>query len=84
MTGFTQAAIRFGEVNSLLRILDVQRVCAPIFQEYGARLVHAFADDLTALFDDPDKALDSALEIHRQTRSQYNIPPDAPCCCPIG
>ena len=88
MTGFTQAAIRFGEVNSLLRILDVQRVCAPIFQEYGARLVHAFADDLTALFDDPDKALDSALEIHRRIRifnqSDNSTEHPAECCIGIG
>ena len=88
MTGFTQAAIQYGEVNSLLRIFDVQRVCVPIFQDYGARLVHAFADDLTALFDDPNKALDSALEIHRRIRifneSDNCTENPADCCIGIG
>ncbi len=88
MTGFTQAAILYGELNSLLRIFDVQRVCAPIFQHYGARLVRAFADDLTALFDDPNRALDSALEIHRRIRvfneSDNSTEHPAECCIGIG
>lgn len=88
MTGFTQAAIQFGELNSLLRIFDVQRVCAPIFQHYRARLIRAFADDLTALFDDPISALDSALEIHRRIRvfneSDNSTEHPAECCIGIG
>ncbi len=88
MTGFTQAAIQFGELNSLLRIFDVQRVCAPIFQHNNARLIHAFADDLTALFDDPNKAMDAALEIHRRIRifndSDSSTEHPAECCIGIG
>jgi class 3 adenylate cyclase len=68
MTGFTEAAIRHGELHSLLRIWDVQRVCGPVFKEHGALLVRAFADDLVALFDDPAVALDAALEAHRRVR----------------
>ena len=88
MTGFTQAAIRQGELQSLLRIRDVQTVCCPIFREHRARLVRAFADDLTALFDDPHDALDSALEVHRRiaefNRSEQASANPAECCIGIG
>ena len=69
MTGFTETAIQFGEVQSLLRIHDVQTVCLPVLRSHGARLVRAFADDLTALFDDPHHAVDAALEIHRRVHA---------------
>ena len=88
MTGFTQAAIKLGELESLLRIYDVQKVCGPIFRTYGARLSRAFADDLTALFDDPNDALSAALEVHRRirrfNRSNLAGPNPAECCIGIG
>jgi len=88
MTGFTRAAIRQGELASLLRIRDVQQVCGPIFRERRARLVRAFADDLTALFDDPHDALDAALEVHRRiaafNRSALASANPAECCIGIG
>ena len=88
MTGFTQSAIRVGELESLLRIHDVQKVCVPVFRSYDARLSRAFADDLTALFDDPGHALDAALEVHRRIRlfngSALAGPHPAECCIGIG
>lgn len=66
MTGFTRTAINHGELQSLLRIRDVQTVCVPVFQAHNARLVRAFADDLTAVFDDAEQALNAALEVHRR------------------
>lgn len=88
MTGFTEAAMRHGELHSLLRIWDVQKVCGPIFKDHRARLVKAFADDLTAVFDDPDRALDAALEVHRRialfNRSELAGPFPAECCIGLG
>ena len=66
MTGLTKAAMKEGELHSLLRILDVQKVCGPIFQRFNARLIHAFADNFTVLFDDPNDALLAAFEIHHR------------------
>jgi class 3 adenylate cyclase len=65
-TGFTAQAMNGRQVHALLRILDAQRVCVPVFHEHGASLVRAFADDLVGLFDDPAYALDAAFEIHRR------------------
>ena len=76
------------ELQSLLRIRDVQAVCCPIFVEHHARLMRAFADDLTVLFDDPNDALDSALEVHRRIRifngSELAGAHPAECCIGLG
>jgi class 3 adenylate cyclase len=69
LTGFTVAAMNGRPLDSLLRILDAQKVCVPVFHEHGAALVRAFADDLVALFEDPGQALDAAFEIHRRIHS---------------
>ena len=66
MTDFTSAAITAGDLGSLLRILDAQKVILPILQELGAELTHCFADDVFALFESADVALDAAIEIQRR------------------
>lgn len=69
MTDFTTAAISAGDLNSLLRILDAQKVSIPALEAHGAELVHCFADDIYALFTTPDAALDAALEVQRRIAS---------------
>ncbi|HEX7928386.1 MAG TPA: hypothetical protein VF678_12395, partial [bacterium] len=66
MTGFTHASIADGDVESVLRILNVHTVCLPIFREFGARQARAFADDLYGTFEEPGQALACAMEIHRR------------------
>ena len=88
MTGFTEAAQKYGELASLLRIYDVQKVCAPIFRQHHAALIHAFADDLTVIFEDPGTALDAAFEVHQRidlfNRSSRASAHPARCCIGIG
>lgn len=69
MTDFTSAAISAGDLNSLLRILDAQKVCIPVLETHGAELIHCFADDIFALFTGPDAALAAAIEIQRRIAS---------------
>ena len=88
MTGFTVSAVRLGELQSLTRILDAQRVTIPVLQEYGAELIRCFADDIVSLFTDPGTAIDAALEIHRRVQL-FNDSPLASehptvCCAGIG
>jgi class 3 adenylate cyclase len=66
MTDFTTSAITAGDLGSLLRILDAQKVVLPVLDEYGATLSHCFADDIFALFENPSVALDAAIEIQRR------------------
>ncbi|MDX1498753.1 MAG: hypothetical protein R3176_02575 [Woeseiaceae bacterium] len=68
MTGFTMSAMHRGELESLLRILDAQKVGIPALVEAGAELVRCFADDIVAIFADPHAALDAAFEVHRRIR----------------
>ena len=71
MTDLTTAAISAGDLSSLLRILDAQKVAIPALQAHGAEMVHCFADDIFATFAGPDAALDAALEAQRRIAS-YN------------
>lgn len=86
MTGFTLSAMNIGELESLLRVLDAQRVCIPVLKDFGADLIRCFADDIVAIFDDPNHAIDAAFEIHRRIELFANSepPPDHPTQCSIG
>lgn len=87
ITGFTESCIKQGQINSLLRIFDTQKIALPVFESNGAGLVRAFADDIVALFEDVDAALNAALEIHERIvqfnqTAKYECPPE--CCIGIG
>ena len=87
-TGYTSSAIRLGELQSLLRILDAQRVVVPVLQEFGAKLIRCFADDIVVLFEEPNAAIDAAFEVHRRIQL-FNASPLASqnptqCCVGIG
>jgi class 3 adenylate cyclase len=88
MTGLSTSTVRLGELQSLARILDAQRVAIPVMQDYGAELVRCFADDIVALFPEPGSAIDVALEIHRRLQL-FNTSPLASehptlCCAGVG
>ncbi len=88
MTGFTVSAMKIGELQSMLRILDAQKVCIPVLKSFSARLIRCFADDVVAVFDEPDHAIDAAFEIHRRV-DLFNDSPQASanpaqCCIGIG
>jgi hypothetical protein len=57
MTGLSISTVKLGELQGLTRILDAQRVAIPVMQDYGADLVHCFADDIVALFLEPGSAI---------------------------
>ncbi|MBN1410930.1 MAG: adenylate/guanylate cyclase domain-containing protein [Spirochaetales bacterium] len=65
MTGFTRAALNTDALFSFFRILNIQKVCTPIFHDFKARIIHAFADNFTVIFDDPRNAVEAAMEVHR-------------------
>lgn len=86
MTGFTATAMNIGELQSLLRIFDAQKVCIPVLKDFSAMLIRCMADDIVATFDDPNNAIDAAFEIHRRVKL-FNHSPQAskhPTQCAIG
>ena len=86
MTGFTASAIKFGELESLLRIVDAQKVCIPVLKDFGAELVRCFADDVVAIFESPEAAIDAAFETHRRVENFSNsrLASNHPTQCCIG
>lgn len=88
MTGFTSTAMKRGELLSLLRIVDAQRVIVPVLHEFEAELIRCFADDIVALFHDPGVALEAAFEVHRRIRifngSSSATEYPTQCCVGIG
>ena len=86
MTGFTEAAKKGGELASLLRIFDVQKVCLPVLREHRARYIRCFADNIVALFENPGTAADSALAINRRVASFHasDLATTNPARCCIG
>jgi adenylate cyclase len=88
LTGFTVHAMKGRQLSALLRILDAQKVCIPVFHEHAALLVRAFADDLVALFEEPGQALDAAFEVHRRiavfNQSEHASEKPALACIGVG
>jgi len=86
MTGFTASAMHVGEIESLLRILDAQKVCIPALKDFGASLIRCFADDMIALFDDPNAAIDAAFELLQRIElfNKSAVASDHPTRCSVG
>ena len=86
MTGLTASAMEIGELQSLLRILDAQKVCLPVLKDFSAGLIRCFADDIVAVFNDPNSAIDAAFEIHRRMKLFQNSSQASkdPTQCSIG
>lgn len=75
-----------GELESLLRILDAQRVCIPVLKDHGAGLIRCFADDMVGVFKNPNSAIDAAFEIHSRIElfNASSHASDNPAHCGIG
>lgn len=86
MTSFTESSIFDGDLHSLLRIFDVQKVCAPIFLKHKPQRVRTFADDFTVIFDDPHQALEAAFEVHTRIEAfnQSDLGQEGGAECKIG
>jgi hypothetical protein len=88
LTDFATSCFNGREIQAFLRILDAQKICVPVLREHDAGLIRAFADDLVALFDDVERALDAAFEMHRRVQwsAERALAGDNPprCCIGIG
>ena len=75
-----------GELESLLRILDAQRVCIPVLKDHGSGLIRCFADDMVGVFKNPNSAIDAAFEIHSRIElfNASSHASDNPAHCGIG
>jgi adenylate cyclase len=85
LTGFTETTLRGGALPSLVRILDGRKFIIPVLREYGAVFIRTFADDVVGIFEDPERAVDAALEIQRRSKLLHGLDPKrAECCIGVG
>lgn len=88
LTGFVRSTIQYGDMHSLLRILDVQKLAIPALKDFGPVLIRCFADDIVVLYEDPNTAVDAAFEVHRRVRifNESGMASEDPpwCCMGIG
>ncbi|TNE86363.1 MAG: adenylate/guanylate cyclase domain-containing protein [Deltaproteobacteria bacterium] len=64
MSGFSRITQKRGIVAFLALIQRMRTLCGPHIRGAGGRLVKAEADNLLAVFPDPDAALTAALGMH--------------------
>jgi adenylate cyclase len=84
MTGFTSSTLKHSPLYSFYRILNVQKICLPVFKQFNAHIIHAFADNFTVIFHNPGNALDAACEVHRRIHHFYSTkgkPGELAQCC---
>lgn len=64
MSGFSRTVQRFGIIHYLAMIRRMRRVVQPSVERNGGIVVKFEADNCFAVFEDPDHALQAALDIH--------------------
>lgn len=61
MSGFTLGVRRDGILSYLCRIRRMQKLTLPIVVSHGGELVKHEADNLLAIFDEPERAVEAAV-----------------------
>jgi len=65
MVGFSRLTIEFGIIHYLAMIHEMHETAVPAVYDNGGTLIKFDADNLYAIYDRPDAALESALDIFR-------------------
>jgi len=65
MVGFSRLTVEFGIIHYLAMIHQMQEAASPAVMSNGGQVIKLDADNLFAIFDEPVRALESALDIFR-------------------
>lgn len=65
MSGFSRLTVRYGIIHYLAMIHQMEEAARPAVAGNGGKVIKQEADNLYAIFEDPARALDSALDIFR-------------------
>ena len=71
MSGFTRRTEEFGIIHFLSLIFEMRRLLSPIVLSYNGLMIKTEADNLFAIFREPDQAVLCAMEMHQAT-ARYN------------
>ena len=85
MSGFSRLTIQYGIVHYLAMIHQMDEAARPAVTGNGGKVIKQEADNLYATFEDPARALDSALDIFRAFDAVNSVvPPERDICGSIG
>jgi len=68
-SGFSRVSESHGIVHFLSRLMLMRNITKPIFEANKCRELHFEADNIFAVFEHPDDAISTALEVHRQVHA---------------
>ncbi len=63
MSGFSRLTIRYGIIHFLAMVHRMSTIATPLVNEHRGRVVKQEADNLFAVFPDPQAAIDGAVDI---------------------
>jgi len=85
MIGFSRLTIQYGIIHYLAMIHQMEEAARPAVTGNGGVVIKQEADNLYAIFDDPQQALESALDIFRAFDAVNSVvPPDRDIFGSIG
>lgn len=85
MCGFSRLTVQYGIIHYLAMIHQMDEAARPAVTGNGGEVIKQEADNLYAIFDDPARALDSALDIFRAFDAVNSVvPPERDICGSIG
>lgn len=85
MLGFSRLTVEYGIIHYLAMIHQMEEAARPAVTGNGGVLIKQEADNLYAVYDDPARALESALDIFRAFEAVNSVvPPDRDIFGSIG
>jgi adenylate cyclase len=85
MVGFSRLTVEYGIIHYLAMIHQMEEAARPAVTGAGGVVIKQEADNLYAIFDDPARALESALDIFRAFDAVNTVvPPDRDIFGSIG
>jgi len=76
MSGFSRLTIQYGIIHYLGMIVQMEVASRPAVLENHGRVIKVEADNLFAVFDNPDDAVEGALDILRAFRAVNSVVPE--------
>src|SRR4051812_1248967 len=76
MCGFSRLSRKHGIIFYLAMIRQMEEAATPAVVGNGGRVIKQSADNLYAVFDRPDRALEAALDIFRAFGAVNSVVPD--------
>ena len=76
MCGFSRLTIAYGIIHYLAMIRQMEVAATPAVIDNGGQVIKQEADNLFAIFDDPEQALEGALDIFRVLDAVNEVVPD--------